>query len=73
MPIGVIIESRGFLITFVASNLPPKPVSSNRKSESVVEYFKNAAAVINSNIVIGAPLLTRSHSNKISSNTPSSI
>jgi len=42
---------------FVASNLPPKPVSSSRKSALYFENIKNAAAVVISKNVIGLFLL----------------
>ena len=66
-------DTSGFFTTFVASSLPPSPVSSIRKSDFVFENFRNAAAVINSKIVIGSPLFTYSHSSNISASESSSI
>ena len=52
----------GFLITLVASNLPPRPVSIINMSDFSLLKAKKAAAVVISKKVIDSPLLTISHS-----------
>ena len=62
MEIGVIIDSIGFLITFVASNSPPRPTSSIVKSALDLEKASSAAQVVISKKVIGMELFFFSHS-----------
>lgn len=64
MEIGVIIESAGFLKTFVASKRPPSPVSIRLTSALDRENASNAAAVVISKKVIGLFALAVSHSFK---------
>ena len=54
---GVITLQIFSSIIFVASNLPPKPVSRISKSEFTLLKAKNAAAVVISKNVISSPLL----------------
>ena len=56
IPIDVIILKNFFGIIFVASNLPPNPVSRIKKSALYFEKRTNAAAVVISKKVIGLPL-----------------
>ena len=46
-----------FLIVFVASNLPPNPVSIKQKSAFVLEKLSRATAVVSSKNVISSLLL----------------
>ena len=62
--IGVIIEHKELFIIFVASYFPPKPVSNNTRSESILEKARNAAAVVISKKVIDCPLFLSSHSSR---------
>ena len=46
---------------FVASYLPPNPVSNNKRSELIRENARKAAAVVISKKVIDCPLFLSSH------------
>ena len=46
-----------FLIVFVASNLPPNPVSIKQKSAFFLEKLSKATAVVSSKNVISSLLL----------------
>ena len=56
----------GGAMTLVASSRPPSPVSSNTISAGMRAKARNAAAVVISKKVIGAPRLARSHSSSSS-------
>ena len=56
MEIGVITLQRVFFITFVASNLPPKPVSNRIISALFLLNARKADAVVISKKVIGSEL-----------------
>ena len=60
--IGVITLQRVFFITFVASNLPPKPVSNRIISALFLLNARKADAVVISKKVIGSELFFFSHS-----------
>ena len=62
MEIGISTAASGAATTLVASERPPRPVSSNTMSALVRVKARNAAAVVISKNVIGSFLLARSHS-----------
>ena len=67
------MQSFFFSIIFVASNLPPKPVSIILISLLNLLNAIKAAAVVISKKVIGSPLFLVSISSKISTNISSDI
>ena len=53
--IGVITQTSAFLMTFVASQRPPRPVSRTTISHSCSTKQRNASAVVNSNSPMVSP------------------
>ncbi len=52
-PIEVMIDKVGRVMTLVASNLPPRPVSKTTTSTLLASKYENASAVVISKKVAG--------------------